>query len=235
MTSLIYLDDSYMKEFEAEVTDADGRLIQLDKTCFYPLSGGQPGDTGVIVANGKEYKVVATTKKGSDVIHEVDQEGIRQGDNITGLIDWTRRYHLMRSHTACHILCLVVHKETGALITGNQIYEDKCRIDFNIEEFDRELIQSFEKKANDIISQGVDVVTKTLPKEEAFQIPDVLKLKDVLPPSVENIRIVEIEDYDVQACGGTHVRSTAEIKGIEITKVDNKGKNNRRIYFILKD
>jgi misacylated tRNA(Ala) deacylase len=235
MTSLIYLDDSYMKEFEAEVTKVEGRCIQLDQTCFYPLSGGQPGDTGIIVANGKEYNVVATTKKGPDVIHEVDQEGIKQGDNITGLIDWTRRHYLMRSHTACHILCLVVHKETGALITGNQIYEDKCRIDFNIEEFDRELIQSFEKKANDIISQGVDVVTKTLPKEEAFQIPDVLKLKDVLPPSVENIRIVEIEDYDVQACGGTHVRSTAEIKGIEITKVDNKGKNNRRIYFILKD
>jgi misacylated tRNA(Ala) deacylase len=129
----------------------------------------------------------------------------------------------------------VVHAETGALITGNQIAEDKCRIDFNLPGFDKEQVQSFERKANDIIRQDVAVVTKTLPKDEAFQIPDVLKLKDVLPPSVDEIRVVEIEDHDVQACGGTHVRSTGEIKAIEITKVDNKGKDNRRIYFVLKD
>ncbi|MFC1741484.1 alanyl-tRNA editing protein AlaXM [Nanoarchaeota archaeon] len=235
MTELLYLKDNYKKEFEATVTKADGKNILLDKTCFYPLSGGQPGDTGVIVADGKEYKVLNTIKKGPGAIHEVDQEGIKEGDNITGMIDWSRRYHLMRSHTACHILCLVVHNETKALITGNQITDEKCRIDFNLENFDREQIQSFEKKANEIIEEGVDVSTKILPKEEAFQIPDVLKLKNVLPPSIENIRVVDIEGYDIQACGGTHVKNTQEIKGISITKVDNKGKNNRRIYFKLKD
>jgi misacylated tRNA(Ala) deacylase len=235
MTTLIYLDDSYNKEFDARVTHVDGKNIVLDKTCFYPNSGGQPGDTGVIVAAGKEYKVVETRKKGPDAVHEVDEEGINEDDNVTGLIDWTRRYRFMRSHTACHVLSYVVNKETGALITGNQIAEDKCRIDFDLENFDREQINSFEENANEIISKGVAVTIKNLPREEAFQIPSVMKLKNVLPPSIANIRVVSIGEYDAQACGGTHVRNTEEIKGIEITKVDNKGKNNRRIYFSLKD
>ncbi|MBU2561267.1 MAG: alanyl-tRNA editing protein [Nanoarchaeota archaeon] len=235
MTDLTYLNDSYKKEFEAIVTKVEGRGITLDNTCFYPTSGGQPGDTGVLVAAGKEYKVVSAKKAGPDIIHEVDQDGIKEGDRVTGMVDWTRRYRFMRGHTACHVLSYVVNKETGALITGNQIAEDKCRIDFDLENFDREQIRSFEEKANRIISEGVEVSTKFLPREEAFQIPSVLKLKNVLPPSVETIRIVEIGDYDAQACGGTHIRDTSEIKGINVTSAENKGKNNRRVYFTLKD
>ena len=234
MTELLYLDDSYKKEFDAKVTRVEGSNIILDRTAFYPASGGQPGDTGLLVVGGKEYKVIAT-KKSPDVVHEVNEEGIKQGDNVTGLIDWARRYRFMRGHTACHVLSYVVNKKTGALITGNQIAEDKCRIDFDLENFDREQIGSFEKKTNELISEGIDVNTKFLPREEAFQIPSVLKLKNVLPPSVESIRIVEIGDYDAQACGGTHVKNTDEIGKIEITKAENKGKNNRRVYFVLKD
>ena len=234
MTELLYLDDSYKKEFDAKVTRVEGSNIILDRTAFYPASGGQPGDTGLLVVGGKEYKVIAT-KKSPDVLHEVNEEGIKQGDNVTGLIDWARRYRFMRGHTACHVLSYVVNKKTGALITGNQIAEDKCRIDFDLENFDREQIGSFEKKTNELISEGIDVNTKFLPREEAFQIPSVLKLKNVLPPSVESIRIVEIGDYDAQACGGTHVKNTDEIGKIEITKAENKGKNNRRVYFVLKD
>jgi len=235
MTELLYLKDSYQKEFEAKVVKVDGKSIILDKTQFYPLSGGQPGDTGTIVADGKEYKVINTVKKGQDAIHEVDKEGIKEGDTITGLIDWSRRYRFMRSHTACHVLCYVVESETGALITGNQIKEDKSRIDFDLDGFDRELIQSFEKKTNDLIAQNLAVETKFLPRDEAFAIPSIVKLKNVLPPSIETIRIVDIDDCDTQACGGTHIKNTEEIKGIEIIKAENKGKNNRRIYFKLKD
>jgi misacylated tRNA(Ala) deacylase len=235
MTELTYLNDSYIQEFEANVTKVEGKNIFLDKTAFYPESGGQPGDTGVLVADGDEYKVLATKKAGPEVIHEVDQEGIKAGDKITGIIDWQKRHNFMRGHTACHVLCYVVNNETGALITGNQIAEDKCRIDFDLENFDREQIQSFENRTNEIINEGVDVTIDVLPREEAFQIPSVLKLKNVLPPSIENIRVVEIGDYDIQACGGTHVKNTEEIKGISITKAENKGKNNRRIYFVLKD
>ncbi|MBW2971617.1 alanyl-tRNA editing protein [Candidatus Woesearchaeota archaeon] len=235
MTDLLYMKDSYMKEFEAAVLKVEGKTVVLDRTLFYPLSGGQPGDTGVLVSNGKEYKVVNTVKKGPDAIHEVDSEGIKVGDKVTGIIDWARRYRFMRSHTACHVLCYVVEKETGALITGNQIADDKCRIDFDLENFDRDLILSFEQKSNEIINEGVPVETKFLPREEAFQIPSLVKLKNVLPPSVDTIRIVELGNYDAQACGGTHVRNTEEIKGIQITKTENKGKSNRRIYFVLKD
>lgn len=141
----------------------------------------------------------------------------------------------MRGHTACHILSYVVNKETGALITGNQIAEDKCRVDFDLDSFDRELIKSFEEKSNQIIRAAVDVDIKFLPREEAFQIPSVFKLRNVLPPSVKEIRIVAIGEYDIQACGGTHVKNTEEIKGIKIIKAENKGKNNRRIYFVLED
>jgi misacylated tRNA(Ala) deacylase len=235
MTELLYLEDSYKKEFDATVTKVDGKDIILDRTCFYPLSGGQPGDTGVLVADGKEYKVVSTKKSGPNAVHTVDQDGIKVDDKVTGIIDWSRRYRFMRSHTACHVVSHVVEKDTGALITGNQIAEDKCRIDFNLDDFDREQFHEFEKKANDIISDNIDIDIKSLPREEAFQIPSVIKLKNVLPPSVETIRIVELGNLDAQACGGTHVKNTGEIKGIEITKVDNKGKNNRRIYFVLKD
>ena len=235
MTEAIYLKDSYIKEFEATVTRAEGNSIMLDRTIFYPASGGQPGDTGVLVSNGNEYKVLNTRKSGQDIIHEIDQPGIKEGENVTMLLDWARRYRFMRSHTACHVLSYAVEKATGALITGNQISEDKCRIDFDLAGFDREQIQSFEKKANSLIAEGIDIVTKFLPREEAFQIPSILKLKNVLPPSVDTIRIAELTNYDAQACGGTHVRNTGEIGTIEITKAENKGKNNRRIYFKLKD
>lgn len=235
MTKLLYLKDSYIKEFEAAVTKVEGKSVILDRTIFYPTSGGQPGDTGVIVADAKEYRVTSTKKAGPDIIHEVDHEGIKQGDSVTGMIDWARRHRFMRGHTACHVLSYVVNKETGALITGNQIAENKCRIDFDLKEFNREQIQSFEDKANSIIAEGVDVSVKFLPREEAFQIPSVMKLKNVLPPSIDTIRIVEIDNYDVQACGGTHVRNTEEIGRIQITKAENKGRDNRRIYFELRD
>ncbi len=235
MTDPVYLKDSYRKEFESTVTKVDGKDIVLDKTIFYPTSGGQPGDIGAIVVDGKEYRILATKKAGQDIIHEVDSEGIRIGDQATALIDWSRRYMLMRYHTACHILSTVVEKDTGSLITGNQIAEDKSRIDFNMENFDRDKIQEYEKKTNDMIAENLDVETRFLPKDEAFQIPGISKLKNVLPPSVENIRIVGIGNIDIQACGGTHVRNTEEIGPIEIIKIDNKGKNNRRIYFRLKD
>lgn len=238
MTELIYHEDSYMKELECSVVGVDkdnSKKIILDKTIFYPTSGGQPADKGQLVVNGKSYNVINVKKVGNDIVHEVDSSGIEEGSNVTAMIDWSYRYKLMRGHSACHVLSYVVHQETGALITGNQIKEEKCRIDFDLEEFDREQIKQFEEKTNEIIKSGIPVRTKILPREEAFEIPSVLKLKNVLPPSVEMIRIVDIQNFDAQACGGTHVKNTKEIGQIEIVKTENKGKNNRRIVFVLKD
>ena len=187
------------------------------------------------MCEGKEYNVVLVAKRDGELVHEVNNEGVKEGETVTCMLDWGKRHKFMRGHTACHLLSYVVNKETGALITGNQIAEDKCRVDFDLENFDREQIKMFEEKTNELIKQGAEVEIKTLPREEAFKIPSVLKLKNALPPSVEVIRIIDIEGMDTQACGGTHVKNTSEIGRVEITKAENKGKNNRRVYFVLKD
>ena len=234
MTELIYMTDCFAKEFDAKVTKVDGKFIVLDKTAFYPQGGGQPTDTGKLIKDGEEYQVVFAKKKGPDVSHEVDKEGLQEGDTVHGVLDWGKRYVLMRMHTAAHILCEIFHKETGALITGNQLNVDKSRIDFNLENFDREKISEYVAKANEIVQKDLPIKIYTLPREEALKIPSVTKLANVLPPAVQELRIVEIVGYDTQADGGTHVKSTKEVGEIEVVSAENKGKNNRRVYFKLK-
>jgi len=234
MTELIYMIDCYAKEFDATITKVDGKFVVLDKTAFYPQGGGQPTDTGKLIKDGEEYTVVFAKKKGPDVSHEVDKEGLQIGDAVHGIIDWDKRYVLMRMHTAAHILSEVFHKETGALITGNQLNIDKSRIDFSLENFDREKINEYVAKANEIINKDLPIKIYTLPREEAMKLPSVTKLANVLPPAVKELRIVEIEGFDVQADGGTHVKSTKEVGEIEVVSAENKGKNNRRVYFKLK-
>ncbi len=233
----LYLEDCYMKEFNAYVESVEkGRFVVLDKTAFYPNSGGQPYDTGRIIdEEGNEYKVVYVGKFNGRISHEVDREGLKKGDKVKGVIDWDRRYRLMRYHTAAHILSEVIHKETGARVTGNQLSLEKGRIDFDLKDFNKEKIKEYEKKANEVIERNLEVKKYFMPKEEAFKNPDLFTLKNVLPPDVNNIRIVEVVGFDISACGGTHVDNTSEIKGIEIIKAENKGRENRRVYFKLKD
>jgi misacylated tRNA(Ala) deacylase len=229
----LYLNDCYLKEFEATVEDvADDRFAILDKTAFYPNAGGQPNDLGVLIRDGREYPVVHVRKTDDQVSHEIADPGLMAGDKVTGRIDWDRRYLFMRSHTACHVLSAVINKETGALITGNQIGEAKTRVDFSLTDFDRSQIKSFEEKTNEIIDQEIPVEIKILPAKEALKMPSIVKLKMDLP-KMEEIRIIDIVGFDAQACGGTHVRNTGEIGRIEVVKAENKGKNNRRIYFRL--
>jgi len=235
MTELIYMTDCFAKEFDAIVTKVDGKFVVLDKTAFYPQGGGQPTDTGKLIKDDQEYQVVFAKKKGPDVSHEVDKEGLQEGDTVHGVLDWDKRYVLMRMHTAAHILCEIFHKETGALITGNQLNTEKSRIDFNLENFDREKISEYVAKANEIVQKDLPIKIYTLPREEALKIPSVTKLANVLPPAVQELRIVEIEGFDTQADGGTHVKSTKEVGEIEVVGAENKGKNNRRVYFKLKD
>lgn len=244
MTELLYMRDCYLKEFEAIIRDVryenSSAFVILDKTAFYPESGGQPNDTGLLIdSSGNEYVVKNVKKQGQDIIHIIDKpdkmDVIKPGDRIKGAIDWDRRYRLMRYHTAAHVLSAIIFKETNAMITGNQLSLEKGRIDFNLENLNKEKINNYEKKANDIIAMALPVHTKVLPSEEAFKIPNILRLKKLLPPMLKKIRIIDIEGFDQQACGGTHVKNTSEIKGIEVIGVENKGKNNRRIYFKLAD
>ncbi|MBN1644963.1 alanyl-tRNA editing protein [Candidatus Woesearchaeota archaeon] len=234
MTELLYMDDCYLKEFEAVVTRVDGKFIVLDKTAFYPQGGGQPSDSGKLIKDNAEFKVLFAKKIGSDVSHEIDREGIRVGDKVKGILDWDNRYLLMKNHTAAHILCEVIHKETAALITGNQLNSDKSRIDFNLENFNREELKIYADKANEIVKKDLPIKIYSKPREEVMKIPSITKLANVLPPAVKELRIVEIEGFDIQADGGTHVKTTKEVGEIEIISAENKGKNNRRVYFRLK-
>lgn len=241
MTELLYQKDSYQKEFDAvvtKVTEMDGKtFVVLDKTCFHPHGGGQATDTGKLVCNvdgnGVEYNVVFAKKFGDDVSHEVDKPGLKQGYSIYGIIDWDRRYKLMRMHTAAHILSGVVHKETNALITGNQLNLDISRVDFSLENFDREKIDEYVNIANGIVEKDLPVEISFMKRAEAEQLPAISKLAAGLPPSVEILRIVSIKDFDTQADGGTHVNSTKEVGKLKVLKCENKGAKNRRIYFEL--
>ena len=169
MVEALYLKDSYLKEFEANVIEANGKYIVLDKTAFYPSSGGQLNDTGKLIKDREEFNVVYVGKFNGKISHEVDKEDLKKGDKIKGIIDWDRRYKLMRSHTASHILSYILNTEAGALITGNQLDIEKCRDDFNLENFDREKIKEYVKKANEIIAKNLDVKIYFLKRDEALK------------------------------------------------------------------
>jgi len=228
----IYTEDSYLRHFEARVERTESGQVMLNQTAFYPRSGGQPSDKGFISCRGGKYMVSGAELQEGEIWHTVDREGLQQGDQVCGRIDWERRYTFMRSHTACHILSAVIFQKTGAMITGNQIDLSKSRVDFSLENFDRDKMAEYVAAVNRIIQEDRKVITRTLPREEALAIPDLVRLAVGMPERVE-VRIVEVEGIDIQACGGTHVRRTGEISGIRMIKAENKGKSNRRVYFQL--
>jgi len=231
----LYITDSYLKSFEAIVeTVSDGKFVVLDRTAFYPNSGGQPHDTGLLVRDDEEYSVVYAGLFGGKISHELGREGLVAGDKVAGSIDWDRRYLFMRSHTACHLLSAVIFEETGAVITGNQIGENRSRVDFSLEEFDRSKLADYVGQVNVIIKEDMAVKTAVIPRDEAMKMQNLVSLAKEVPDR-EEIRVVEVEGIDLQACGGTHVKRTGEIGGIEMLKAENKGKFNRRVYFGVSD
>lgn len=235
MSEVLYLKDSYLKEWDAKVKEVNqGKFIVLDRTAFYPASGGQPCDTGIITTEDRrEFKVVYVGKFSGEISHEMDKEGLKPGDKVKCRIDWERRYMLMRMHTAAHIISQIIHQDTGALITGNQLDTEKSRIDFSVEEFDREKLKSYEEKANSVLGKGIEITLEFMKREDVEKDPKMTKLAKGLPPGIKELRIVRIGDFDYQADGGTHVKNTKEVGKISFVDFVNKGKNNRRIYFRL--
>ncbi len=233
ITEILWFKDCYLKEWHAVVTSANGTEIELDRTAFFPEGGGNPCDFGKILCNGFEYSVISVRKEGGRINHKVDKQGVKQGDNIHCILNWERRYKIMRMHTAMHLISSVFNKESGVLITGNQISPEKSRMDFNLENFDRSLIERLFVKANDIANEDHDIKISFMKRDEALKIPGMVKLAGALPPSVDSLRIVEIEGVDIQADGGCHVANTKEIGETKITKMENKGKSNRRVEFVL--
>ena len=234
MTKALFLVDSYLKESPATVVSVkDGKYVVLDQTIFYAKGGGQPHDTGKIIKGNEAYNVVFVGKFSGEISHEVDRIGLQPGDEVCCVLNWERRYRLMRSHTAAHVLAALLNKGTGALITGNQLEEDHVRFDFSLEKFDKTLLETYLAKANELFGTGVPVKWCELPRDEAMKIPGVVKMAEAFPPDFPVLRIVEIVGVDRQADGGTHVRNLREIGKVELVKTENKGKNNRRIYFKL--
>jgi Ser-tRNA(Ala) deacylase AlaX len=221
----------YAKDFTAKVDSVEGNRVVLDQTAFNPHGGGLLGDTGSLEA----AKVVDTVKgDGEAIVHVLESPAtFTVGSNLHGVLDWDRRYRIMRMHTSAHLLSSIFNKQTGALITGNQIEPDKSRIDFSLEDFDRERMLTCCNQANEAIAKNPTVKTYFLKREDALKIPGIIKLATAAPPDVQELRIVEIDGYDVQADGGVHVKSLGEIGKIEPLKFENKGKSNRRLYFTI--
>ena len=236
MTELLYQTDSYLKEFDAIVTavDAESRTIVLDQTAFYPGGGGQPDDTGQLsVDGGEDYLVTKVKKQGADVLHFLGGETPlpQVGVQVHGQIDWDKRYLLMRTHTAMHVLCGTVFRDYGALVTGGNMEPGKGRMDFEFERMQGELVSEIEAAVNKEAQAGHDIRVKILPREEAFQIPDLIRTKiNLLPEGIMEVRTVEIVGLDLQADGGTHVKNTSEVGQIKVVDYKSKGAINKRIY-----
>ncbi|MFX1357238.1 MAG: alanyl-tRNA editing protein AlaXM [Promethearchaeota archaeon] len=235
MTEALYMDNSYLKTWDAKVVSIkDGKYIVLDKTAFYPKGGGQPWDEGYIIKNEEKYKVIYVGKFSGEISHEVDKPGLKVGDQVSCELDWDRRYTYMRYHTASHLISNILFRRADAKITGNQIELDKTRMDFSMQNYSPDKLKEFVDEANKIIKKELAVSIDYMDRESVLKKPELARLAIGLPNEIKEFRIVKIGDIDEQVDGGTHVKNLKEIGEIEVIKTVNKGKDNRRIYFILK-
>jgi misacylated tRNA(Ala) deacylase len=234
MTELVFRDNAYAKSCAATVVAADANGIRLDRTVFYAESGGQPGDIGVLIPPTGSPIVIVDTRKGEgpdDVLH-IPAEGTAlpaPGTAVTAEIDWERRHRLMRMHTCLHLLCAVV---TGD-VTGGQVGDGKGRLDFNLPntQLDKEHITA---ELNRLIQEDHPVAPRWITDAELAAKPDLVRTMSVKPPSGQGrVRLLDIAGVDLQPCGGTHVARTGEIGRVEVTKIENKGRQNRRINLAL--
>lgn len=230
MTELLYFDDAYLKAFDAVVRQVSERGVVLDRTAFYPGGGGQPSDRGELFIDDVAREVTGLKKVDGEIWHLTDPEGIEVGQPVHGVLDWTRRYQLMRVHTAMHILCGVIWRDYGASVTGGNMEPLRGRMDFEFERMQKELVSEIEEKINLEVQAARPVSARILPREEAFQIPDLIRTKiNLLPPAIKEVRVVEIEGLDLQADGGTHVANTSEVGEIRIVDYKSKGAINKRL------
>ncbi|MFM9106435.1 MAG: alanyl-tRNA editing protein [Chloroflexota bacterium] len=241
-TDLLYQRDSQVRAFDAVVVAVDpaARAVALDRTAFYPGGGGQPCDLGALSAGGAAWPVTGASKAGSVVWHVLggDDPLPAPGAAVRGDLDWDRRYQLMRTHTALHVLCGVVFRDYGALVTGGNMAVDGARMDFEMDssEFTPERVAEIEARANAEIAAGRDIRVQILPREEAFAIPDLIRTRiNLLPEGIPEVRTVEIVGLDLQADGGTHVLNTREVGGIKVVGTRSKGKANKRLEIVLVD
>ena len=235
MTEELFLKDAYLRKFEAGVVEPSGREVILDRTAFYPGGGGQPSDKGTLGVGPVRASVVDVRREGREVVHVLDNPIPDTVRNLRGELNWERRHAHMRHHTALHVLSGVIWKNFGAKVTGGQMRADRARMDFSFpKEWTTEVVGEIERLTNEALSEGRPVKAYELPREEALKNPDLIRTQvNLVPERVRVIRIVEIEGLDTQADGGTHVANTREVGQVEITGHKSKGRQNKRIEFVL--
>ena len=231
---MLFIENSYLKEFEAKIININSNEILLNQTAFYAKSGGQPGDTGTLSINEKNINIIDTIyDQKKNIIHITDDNKLRFeiDQKIYGKIHWDKRYKHMRMHSALHLLCSII----SADVTGGQISYDKSRLDFNIQ--DKKIVKEYiEEKINELVKEDYEITYKWITNDELDKQPDLVRTMSVKPPRTTNkIRLVKIGNIDLQPCGGTHVKSTKEIGQIRIGKIENKGKMNRRVNLLIND
>lgn len=234
MTEELYHRDAYLRRFEARVVAEEAESICLDRTAFYPGGGGQPEDRGEIHHAGGSVRLAGSKRKGDMIWHKLAGALPEMGGQVEGELDWERRYQLMRTHTAMHILCGVIWRDYGASVTGGNMKPLSGRMDFEFEHMTKELVAEIEEKINREVAEARPVQTAILPRAEAFEIPDLIRTKiNLLPEHIEQVRVVEIVGLDLQADGGTHVNNISEVGPINIVDYKSKGAINKRIVLSL--
>ena len=236
MTDLLFHDQSYLQDFDANVTAVAETGVALDRTAFYIGGGGQPSDIGILTANGRQYAVTGIKRDGGLLVHLIEGDRPSEGSLVSGRIDWERRYRLMRTHTALHILCGVVWRDYGALVTGGNMQPGEARMDFELERMSADFAEEVEARINDEVAAARSVLAANLPRDEAEQIPDLIRTKiNLLPANIHEVRTIDIQGLDVQADGGTHVNNTTEVGRIRVVGHESKGRINKRLRIALEE
>jgi misacylated tRNA(Ala) deacylase len=230
----LYQVDAYCRRFPATVTAADGESVQLDRSAFYPGGGGQPHDCGTLTDGARTWSLTGARSEAGDVWYRLDAPAPAVGTELDCELDWERRYALMRTHTALHVLCAVVWRDHGAKVTGANMEPLRGRMDFEFEHLTGDLVRDVEARVNEEVAAARPTRVDFLPREEADRDPDLIRNKvSLLPPSIRVVRVVGIEGLDLQADGGTHVADTSEIGAIALPAYKSKGRVNKRIELTL--
>ncbi|HDD62115.1 MAG TPA: alanyl-tRNA editing protein [Chloroflexi bacterium] len=235
MTLKLYHDDSYLQNFSARVSklDLENHGLILDQSAFYPGGGGQPNDRGSLNTTSGPIPIHKVKIVNGQIVHFLPPEASLPdiGSPLDFDLDWDYRYQLMRTHTAMHILCGTIFRDYGASVTGGNMTPLQGRMDFEFASLQKDLVQVIEHAVNVEIDNALPISWRSIPRAEAFQIPDLIRTKiNLLPENIAEIRIVEIEGLDLQADGGTHVKNTAEVGRVRINDYKSKGRENKRIY-----
>ena len=232
MTPFLGYEDSTLKEFDAILmaVNPEENAVLLDRSAFYPGGGGQPCDFGVLAIEGRTLPITKVKKINDEIWHWVEGNLPPVGTVIHGVLNWERRYQLMRTHTAMHVLCGTIWRDYQAYVTGGNMEPLRARMDFEFETMHADLVRVIEENANKEIAASRAVSARFYPREEAFKIPDLIRTKiNLLPDTIQQVRVVEIAGLDIQADGGTHVANTHDIGKIRVVDYKSKGRINKRI------